>query len=174
MLKKVKLVKVGFVGLVVFGLTLLSSTAFAQDADDETDDATASISIVEALQITENTALDFGSYVSPDDDVQITLDPDSGDVTVDGDDGVYSDGSSQVGLYDIEGSADATVNVQATVDNDFGEEFLSIDELTVDNEQPDLDDQGDHQARVGGSVDIGSDAQEGDYEADITVSVSYE
>lgn len=158
-------------------LTLgVGSVAAADGAQTE---SSASITILESLDVTQQQAMDFGHVHRPNQGQNtLMLAHDDDTVTTEGTgDAEYVEGTSSNGLFEIQGSADETIQM-SVVAGDFEDASISLDETFIDGYDDEatgiLDESGHHTAGVGGAVTIDEDASLGSHEADVQVTVEYE
>lgn len=156
---------------IVFGL---ASTATAA-----TEQGSASITILDSLQVTEATAMNFGHVHRPSSGQNtLTLDHEGDQVTLSGSgDAKYVDGTAETGIYNIQGSADEAIQISVSAD-DFDDDGLTLRDVFVDGYDDTargyLNESGEYNANVGGTVDIDADASLGTHTTDVFVTVEYE
>ena len=165
------------VAIATFGFVLFSTTAAM--ADPVTEEFDATIEVIANLGIDEMEMLDFGVVGKPTEGTEtLTLDSDSNAAI--GGDAFVVDGTANAGIYEVSGNPEDSVFVESDVVNDFnatGVSLLSLDiedqgeTHTIDMENGD---DGTKEIAVGGAVEIDSEADEGEHQADIELTVSYE
>lgn len=147
-------------------------------AGDETQ-GTAEINISLDLEIHEQDPIEFGTITRPSSgtgDNQVTLDWESGDVTVTGDgNGFHVDGG-QRGRYRVRGPRDEEVEITATI-GDFGVPGITVEETHLEGEQDsvtvELNPSGMFFAELGGVLTINSDVPEGVHTAEVYVTANF-
>ena len=161
------------VAALTVGMSLLAVEAQASEEAD----GQASIQISLNLEIFEQKELDFGMIGRPSSGSNtVTLDWDSGDVTIGGDgDGFYVEGAES-GRYRIEGPSGEDIEVTATI-GDFGVDGIEVEEThvngTSNQEIVQLNPSGMFFAEIGGVLLITSEAPAGLHTADFFITANY-
>lgn len=165
-----KIATVSTLALVLVALS--TSVAFAQDAED---DFVADIEIMETLLLTNMGDLDFGMVSQPEDgEATLTLNPDG---SIDNPEGLAVSGTS-VGTFELSGDDSQNVFIDTEITGDFAGD-LSLDTILVEggDDQRSIDSADwttEDLFSIGGEVTIQETVDVDTYQADFTVTASYE
>ena len=152
------------------------SVATAGEAQAE---GTASIGILESLEVTEQEPMNFGYVHRPSEgENTLVLSHQGDEVEANGSgDAQYVDGSSTSGVYSIAGEPERSVQM-SVIAEDFEDSSIHLEETFIDGSEDEsvgqLDDSGQYEAGIGGVVTIDSDASVGNHTTDVMVTVEYE
>lgn len=171
-----KVTNIAAIALITFAALALGAVSTASAASVE---SSAGITVLESLQVSETSSVDFG-YVHRPSEGQNTLTLHHADdsVTTDGDgDAQYVAGSSSSGLYLIEGAPERGIQMSVDI-QDFDDPGLTLEEAHIDGSTDEasgyLDSSGQHSAGVGGVLTIDADAEVTTHTTDVEVTVDYE
>ena len=172
-----KKLRFGAAGIAMFAAIGMGSTASAQDSDT----ATATVEVLEALTLDNVDGLDFGTIVVD------TGTPGGGTVTIGGSQGstatcsgqVICSGTSAPASFDVTGAAGQTVEINLPADNSVALDNGNGETITVTEfiaaQTVDLDaTTGDARFYVGGTIAIAGTESPGVYSANFSVSVNYQ
>ncbi|MGF1593488.1 MAG: DUF4402 domain-containing protein [Kiloniellaceae bacterium] len=149
------------------GMVAASSAAFAED---ETGNASAEIQ--QAISITEDTAMDFGTIAVDGSGGTVTIDS-TGDVT--GPAGYTFTGSPAAGTFTASGDASTAVTIGFTAGSLTGPgAAMTLNNFTHDaGGTPALDGTGDLTFNVGADLVVNAAQVSGSYSGTYTVTVNY-
>lgn len=160
-------------GALMAATALLASPAFAQDSDTAT--ASGSATLVEPLQITKDTDLEFGQVIKPVTGTG-TITMGSGSNTVSGTDGAGTLGgiTPSRATFSITGEDGESVSVQVPTSFTMTDGTTNlIVTLAADNGGTQTLTGGELDLAVGGSFPLPASADAGAYTGNFTVQVDY-